>query len=67
MITLKIQGMSCKNCVAHVRQALSGVPGVEGPVEVSLEAGEAKVPGAPDPKALVAAVEEEGYSASLVS
>jgi copper chaperone len=66
MITLKIEGMSCKNCVAHVRQALAGVAGVAGPVEVSLEAGEARVPGAPDPKALVAAVEEEGYSATLV-
>jgi len=71
MITLKIQGMSCKNCVAHVRQALAAVPGVAGPVEVSLEAGEAKVPGSPDSRALVAAlvaaVEEEGYSATLGS
>jgi copper chaperone len=66
MITLKIEGMSCKNCVAHVREALSGVAGVAGPVDVSLEAGEARVPGTPDPKALVAAVEEEGYSATLV-
>ena len=67
MITLKIEGMSCKNCVAHVRQALAGVPGVEGPVEVSLESGEAKVPGHADAQALVAAVEEEGYSAQRVS
>ena len=66
MITLKIEGMSCKNCVAHVRQALSGVAGVAGPVEVSLETGRAQVPGSPDSQALVAAVEEEGYSATLV-
>ena len=66
MIRLKIQGMSCKNCVAHVKEALAGVPGVAGPVEVSLESGEARVPGHPDPESLVAVVEEEGYSAVLV-
>ena len=66
MIRLKITGMSCKNCVAHVREALSGVAGVTGAVEVSLERGEAQVPGSADPAALVAAVEEEGYSATLV-
>jgi copper chaperone len=66
MIRLKITGMSCNNCVGHVRAALAGVPGVSGPVEVSLERGEASVPGSAEPKALVAAVEEEGYSAVLV-
>ena len=66
MIRLKITGMSCKNCVGHVRQALAGVPGVAGPVEVSLERGEARVPGSADPEALVAAVEDEGYGAVLV-
>jgi copper chaperone len=66
MTTLKIQGMTCKNCVKHVKEALSGVAGVQEPVEVSLEQGEAKVPGSADPKALVAAVVEEGYQAVLV-
>lgn len=36
MVTLKIEGMMCKHCVAHVEKALLGVAGVEG-VEVSLE------------------------------
>lgn len=66
MVRLKITGMSCNNCVGHVRQALSGVAGVSGPVEVSLERGEATVAGAADPQALVAAVVEEGYDAVLV-
>jgi copper chaperone len=66
MVTLKIDGMSCNNCVGHVRKALAGVPGVTGPVEVSLERGEAQVAGTADPKALVAAVVEEGYEAELV-
>ncbi len=65
MVRLKIEGMSCKNCAAHVREALSEVPGVDGPVEVSLERGEALVPGGADPEALVAAVEEEGYLATV--
>ncbi|MGA2079235.1 MAG: cation transporter [Holophaga sp.] len=67
MVRLKIQGMSCQHCVTHVREALSAVEGVSGPVEVSLERGEAIVPGSADSKALVAAlaaaVEEAGYSA----
>lgn len=36
MITLKIEGMMCKHCVAHVEKALLAVAGVES-VEVSLE------------------------------
>jgi len=65
MITLKIQGMTCNHCVSHVKEALAAVPGVQGPVEVHL-AGDAKVPGNPDPEALLAAVAEEGYTAVLV-
>ncbi|HLO65943.1 MAG TPA: heavy metal-associated domain-containing protein [Holophaga sp.] len=66
MIDLTIQGMTCGHCVMSVKQALSGVPGVEGPVEVDLRTGAAKVGGSPDPQALLAAVAEEGFSASLV-
>jgi copper chaperone len=66
MTTLKIQGMTCSHCVNHVKEALAAVPGVQGPVEVSLAQGEAKVAGSADPKALVAAVAEEGYTAVLV-
>ena len=67
MVKLKIQGMTCNHCVSHVRQALAAVPGVQGSVQVSLERGEAQVPGHADPKSLVAAVVEEGYQAVLVS
>jgi copper chaperone len=66
MVRLKISGMSCSHCVGHVREALAGVAGVTGPVEVSLERGEASVAGNADPQALVAAVAAEGYSAVLV-
>jgi copper chaperone len=67
MIKLKVEGMSCAHCVMHVKEALSKVPGVQGPVEVSLEKREAVVSGSPEISALLAAVEEEGYRASLAS
>jgi len=67
MLKLKIVGMSCGHCVMHVKEALAKVPGVQGPVEVSLEKGEALVNGTPAVEALLAAVDEEGYRASVVS
>jgi copper chaperone len=67
MLKLKIEGMTCGHCVMHVKQAITKVPGVQGPVEVSLEKGEALVNGAPSLDAVLAAVKEEGYTASLAS
>ena len=67
MLTLKIQGMTCGHCVMSVKQALSAVPGVLIPVAVSLERGEAILQGDPDVKALLAAVADEGFTASLIS
>ncbi len=64
MVTLSVTGMTCQNCVKHVTQALAAVPGVEQ-VAVDLESGTARVQGNPDAKALVAAVEEEGYEAKI--
>lgn len=66
MITLKVGGMSCEHCVRAVDQALAGVEGVAAVIEVSLERGEATIEGEPEISALVAAVEEEGYSVELV-
>ena len=61
---LNITGMSCGHCVKAVEGALKGVPGVEQ-VQVSLEGGKATVQGNADVQALVAAVKEEGYNASV--
>ena len=64
-IQLKVTGMTCDHCVRSVTGALSGVPGVKA-VEVSLEKNAAKVDGESiDTKALIAAVEEEGYEAAV--
>lgn len=64
--TLKIEGMSCNNCVQHVQQALASVPGVQK-AEVNLAQKQAVVQseGPLDLNAAVKAVEEEGYQASI--
>jgi copper chaperone CopZ len=63
MKTIKIEGMMCKHCVAHVEKALSAVAGVAS-VSVSLENGEALVEGEGIAnEAIVAAIAEAGYEA----
>ena len=66
MLKLKVEGMTCNHCVMAVKKALSRVPGVVR-AEVSLERGEALVEGNADPKALIRAVEEEGYRAEVAA
>ena len=65
MIELEIGGMGCDHCVHTVGQALAQVEGVQRVVEVRLDEGIAIVEGQPDPAALIAAVEEEGYTAEV--
>ena len=62
MIDISIDGMSCENCVRHVREALAGLPGVEG-VEVDLAAGKARVQGGGEvsDEGIIEALDEEGY------
>jgi copper chaperone len=62
---LKIEGMSCQNCVKHVTNALQNVPGVTK-VNVSLEENKGVVvhDETVNPETLIAAVEGEGYPAS---
>jgi copper chaperone len=62
---MKVEGMTCMHCVNAVKKALAAVDGVEAVVEVSLSTGSATVQGNPDRQALVAAVKEAGYRASL--
>jgi copper chaperone len=66
MLRLKVEGMTCNHCVMAVKKALLKVPGVER-AEVSLERGEALVEGNADPKALIQAVEAEGYRAEVAA
>jgi copper chaperone len=63
MITvLKIDGMTCGHCVAAVKKALEGTPGVES-ADVVLAEGRATVHHAGDVAPLLAAVADEGYEA----
>ncbi len=64
-VQLKIEGMSCNNCVRHVTEALKKVRGVES-VEVFLSEGRAVVMGQAPLEQLIAAVQEEGYTAQGV-
>ena len=66
-LRIKVQGMTCQHCVMHATQAIESVPGVEKPAQVSLEKGEAIVQGTATLDALVAALDEEGYTATLIS
>jgi copper chaperone len=65
---LQISGMTCGHCVQIVTKSLQNVPGVRL-AAVDLASGHTTVKhdtGA-DPQAMVAAVEEEGYSALVKS
>jgi len=64
MTNLKVEGMTCHHCVKAVTKALESVDGVRS-AKVDLEAGRAVVDGVADVQAMIAAVQEEGYQASL--
>lgn len=59
-----IKGMTCDNCVRHVKQALQGMKGVSS-VNVSLDNQEATLaydPAIATVEAMAAAVREAGYT-----
>ncbi len=60
--TLKIEGMMCGHCEAHVKQALEAVPGVTG-ATADHTTGSATVTlsAAVSDESLAAAVEKAGY------
>lgn len=60
--TINVTGMTCQNCVRHVSQALSALPGVRS-VNVDLEAGSARLESDREIPAaeLRAALDEAGY------
>ena len=66
--TLKIEGMMCQHCVAHVTKALQGVAGVTA-VEVNLKKKTAVVELGEEVQneALTAAVTEAGYEVKKIS
>ena len=64
--TIKVGGMSCQGCVKNITGVLSAQRGVAA-VEVSLEAGEAKLafdPALVGRAALCTAIEDAGFDAA---
>ena len=57
---IKVEGMMCKHCKAHVEKACKGVPGTVDAV-VDLEAKNVTVTGTADVAALKAAIVDAGY------
>ncbi|MFQ5341539.1 MAG: mercury(II) reductase [Anaerolineae bacterium] len=66
-VALRIIGMTCDSCAAHVEKALAGVPGVIQTHVPGWDSGRAElVAGADVPsKALVGAVQQAGYNAAV--
>ncbi len=61
-----VTGMSCAACQARVEKAVSAVPGVES-CAVSLLTNSMGIEGSADSAAIIKAVEDAGYGASLKS
>ena len=62
-LTIGVGGMSCQGCVKNVTGVLQALPGVSG-VEVSLEAGQARIEFDPDKLGrpqFAAAIEGAGF------
>ena len=57
---MKIEGMMCPRCVAHVEKALAAIPGITA--VVSLETNSATITGDVADDVLTAAVTEAGYT-----
>lgn len=70
IVHLKIDGMTCQNCVRHAREALQSVEGVAS-VEVRLMSNDAIVKlngwGAAEHSSLIDAIKNAGYGAAVVT
>src|SRR6478735_7798718 len=66
-VTLNVDGMTCAGCQAHVQEALAGKAGVtEASVNLLMKRAAVTFdPSVISPEALVEAVRESGYEASL--
>ncbi len=62
---LSIEGMTCASCVGRVERALKAIPGVTEAV-VNLATERATIHGSAATAALIAAIEDAGYEATLI-
>ena len=64
MTQYEVTGMSCAACSARVEKAVSGLPGVDS-CSVSLLTNSMMVDGSASPDAIIKAVQDAGYGASV--
>lgn len=64
MLELKVENMTCGGCARRVTKSVQALDG-NAKVEVDLAAKKLRVDSSADPQALVAAVTEAGYPATL--
>jgi len=65
-MTLTVEGMSCEHCEQTVEEALEDVPGVQdAEADRKTEQATVNANGDADPDALVTAVEDAGYDATV--
>ena len=57
---IQIEGMSCNHCVAHVKEALEGLAGINE-VEVRLSEKCAIISGATEEEVIKEAIDDAGY------
>ena len=65
MIVLRVGGMMCKNCVAHVEKALNSLNGVSARADLESKLVTVDNPENVSTDAMIAAVKEAGYDAVL--
>lgn len=64
-VALEIGGMTCASCATRVERKLNRMPGVEATVNYATEKATVRVPDGTTTAALIATVEEAGYTALL--
>ena len=62
---INIEGMNCNHCVAHVKEALAEIDGVNV-IDVSLDTKNATVETIIGNEILIKAIEEEGYQVNFI-
>ena len=63
--TMNIQGMMCPHCVAHVKKALTAIPGVEADVQLENNCAVITMAQPVEDAVLVKAVVDAGYEAQM--
>jgi P-type Cu+ transporter len=65
-VELEITGMTCASCAARIEKKLNKLDGVAAAVNYATEKAAVAVPSGYDPQALIAEVENAGYTAAVL-